>query len=127
MVSERQVVLVVDDEAPIRDLFATILESAGYIPVAADTAETALHLIRGGITPDAVLLDLKMPGMGGLAFLVRLRADPVHAAVPVAIVTGDSFMPGVLRAATALDTEVYFKPMNVDAILDLTTRLLSAA
>ena len=91
----------------------------------ADTAETALLLIQRGLVPHAILLDLKMPGMGGLGFLLELRSDPRFAAVPVAIVTGATLLTGpVEHTAELLNAEIHFKPLEVDAILDLTTRLV---
>jgi CheY-like chemotaxis protein len=121
-------VLVIDDEPPIRDLFARILALGGFFPVEADTAETALRLIQRGVKPDAILLDLKMPGMGGLGFLIRLRSQPGYAGVPVAVVTGDCLVARpVQQAIQALNAEIHFKPLEVDEILDLTTRLLDAA
>ena len=86
------IVLVIDDEPAIRDLFARVLAYGGLFPVVADTAETALLLIQRGLVPHAILLDLKMPGMGGLGFLLELRSDPRFAAVPVAIVTGATLL-----------------------------------
>ena len=119
-------VLVVDDEAGIRELFAKILESGGYVAVTAGSAETALDLIhRGTVVPDGILLDLKMPGMGGWAFLVQMRSDPAYASVPVAIVTGDSYLASTLTdVARVLNTEVHFKPLNIDDVLDLAARLI---
>jgi CheY-like chemotaxis protein len=122
------VVLVVDDEASIRDLFARILECSGFCPVVAESAEDALLLMQGGLNPDAILLDLKMPGMGGLGFLLQLRSDPRHATTPVAIITGDCLLPSpVHETAELLNAEIHFKPLDMDSIMDLTVRLINAA
>lgn len=119
------VVLIVDDEKTIRDLFGRILALEDYSPVEAATAEQALALLDQGLRPDAVLLDLQMPGMGGLNFLLHLRSHPQFSAIPVAIVTGDTFLPGATRsAAAALSAELQFKPLVAEEILDLTRRLL---
>ena len=119
------VVLVVDDEPTIRDLFARTLAFDGYVPVEAATAEQALGLLNQGLRPDAVLLDLQMPGMGGLSFLLRLRAHPQLSEIPVGIVTGDTSLPSATRsAAAALRAELQFKPLIAEEILDLTKRLL---
>ena len=119
------VVLVVDDEPAICDLFAQALGMTGLFPVTAPNAEAALRLLERGLLPDAILLDLRMPGMGGLGFLLRLRADRRTAAIPVAIVTGDVLIPTVVRhAAEALKAEIHFKPLEIEAILDLAVRLI---
>ena len=58
------------------NVVTTILQEEGYATARASTAEDALRLVHSGLTPDAVLLDLRMPGMGGLGFLLALRAQP---------------------------------------------------
>jgi CheY-like chemotaxis protein len=118
-------VLVIDDEPAVRDLFARILALGDLFPVEAESAEAALQLIQRGVRPDAVLLDLKMPGMGGLAFLLHFRSHPQYATVPVAIVTGDCHLTRPMqRALEVLDAEIHFKPLDLEGVLSLTTRLL---
>jgi len=64
--------LVVDDETNIREALATILEKRGYAVRTAGTGEEALEMLD--VAPaDLVLTDLKMPGMGGMSFLRRLK------------------------------------------------------
>lgn len=119
------VVLVIDDEPAICELFAQALATTGLFPVTAHNGEAGLRLIERGVIPDAILLDLRMPGMGGLGFLLRLRADPRTATIPVAIVTGDLLIPtAVQHAAEMLKAEVHFKPLEIDEILDLAVRLI---
>lgn len=118
-------VLLVDDEPSIRQFFAKTLEIGGYAPVEAATGEAALRLLQNGLFPDAVLLDVTMPGMGGLGFLLRLRSDPRCCAIPVAIVTGHAILPTpVLLAAEKFNVPVHHKPVNMEQLLDLTEELL---
>ena len=125
--ASQPVVLVVDDEPSIRDLFRRVLEDSGYFVVEASTGERALEQLCGGLLPDAILLDLKMPGMGGLGFLLQIRADPHYGPIPVGIITGDMLMPHAVKTiAESLDVEVRFKPMVIDDILDLTQSLLAS-
>jgi two-component system, chemotaxis family, sensor histidine kinase and response regulator PixL len=120
-------VLIVDDEPAIREFFARALEMIGYLPFQAATAEQALRIIDSGTIPDAVLLDLKMPGIGGLGFLLRLRSDPRYGRIPVAIVTGDSLLPHPVQvAAERLNAQVHFKPIDIDQLYGLTTELLDS-
>ena len=122
------IVLVIDDEPSIRDLFARVLACGGLFPVVAENAEAALLLLQRGLNPDAILLDLKMPGMGGLGFLLELRSDPRHAKIPVAIVTGDCLLGSpVQHTAELLNARIHFKPLEVEAILALTERLIDSA
>jgi serine/threonine protein kinase len=80
-------VLVVDDNAAIRQVMATALTGQGYRVSAAANGREALDLLRGGPLPDLILLDLIMPVMDGWQFLHARRQDPRLAAVPVLIVS----------------------------------------
>lgn len=110
----------------MRGVFSKMLELGGYSPVEAGTGEEALELLGTGVVPAAVLLDLRMPGMGGLGFLSRLRQEPQGTRIPVAVITGDSFIDHALeRAIAALGASIHFKPIDIDEILSLTTALIS--
>jgi len=121
------VVLLVDDEPEVRELFMQVLEADGIRSVQAPTAEHAWALLESGLMPSAVLLDLQMPGMGGLGFLLQLRADPRYSALPVTIVTGDSYIARTTRAAVdALGASVSFKPLGFEEILALAHRMIGS-
>jgi CheY-like chemotaxis protein len=119
-------ILVVEDEESIRTFFAKALRLAGYTALEAATAEEGLRAMNEGVPPDGVLLDLSMPGMGGLGFLRRLREYPEHRRVPVAIVTGHVVIAHDVRlAADELGVQVYHKPVDMEGLLQLTRVLLS--
>jgi len=80
------VVLVVDDEDATRDLIARGLEKEGFRPLAAASGEEALRLARER-KPDAISLDVVMPGMDGWAVLRALKADPATSGIPVVMVS----------------------------------------
>ncbi len=79
-------VLIVDDEAPIREMIAVALEMAGYECLEADSAQTAHGLIIDA-KPDMVLLDWMMPGTSGIEFARRLRKDDLTADIPIIMLT----------------------------------------
>jgi signal transduction histidine kinase/DNA-binding response OmpR family regulator len=79
-------VLVVDDEKPTRELIARGLQREGFRVVAAATGEDALRLAREK-RPDAISLDVLMPGMDGWTVLRSLKADPITASIPVVMVS----------------------------------------
>lgn len=119
-------VLIIEDEEGVRSFFSKALEFGGYAPVTAVNAEEALRLMSDGLNPDAVLLDLAMPGMGGLGFLLRLGADPVRRRIPVAIVTGHIAIPQPVQAAAdALGVPVHHKPVDMDGLLELTAQVIA--
>ncbi len=80
------VVMLVDDEEPYTDMMSTVLNEYGLEVFIANSAMEAFGLLAS-VTPDLLLLDIMMPGVDGIAFLRRLRADPRLGIVPVLIVT----------------------------------------
>jgi DNA-binding response OmpR family regulator len=79
-------ILVVDDEKDIRELVQYNLERAGYRIVLCQSGEDALKRARAS-APDAVVLDLLMPGTDGLSVLRSLREEGATAEVPVLLLT----------------------------------------
>jgi len=79
-------VLIVDDEAPIREMIAVALEMAGYDCMEADSAQTAHPMIIDR-KPDMVLLDWMMPGISGIEFARRLRKDEMTSDIPIIMLT----------------------------------------
>jgi PAS domain S-box-containing protein len=77
-------VLVCDDDSAIAAVARGVLEGEGYRVVIAGSGEDALAMARTS-APAAILLDMRMPGMGGPATLSALRADPATRDIPVVI------------------------------------------
>lgn len=77
-------ILVVDDEPQIRRIMRTTLTSAGYEIDDAKTGEEALDKVRS-FRPDLVLLDINMPGMGGVAACKAMRLDPNIAIIMLTV------------------------------------------
>ncbi len=79
-------ILVVDDEPQNVSLMVEVLEYAGYATLAAASGQEALDALAKQ-RPDAVLLDLLMPGMDGFEVIRRMRADAASARIPIMVVT----------------------------------------
>jgi DNA-binding response OmpR family regulator len=108
-------ILVVDDEPMVRETLGNVLSDEGYIVDLAIDGVQALERVRAA-RPDAILLDLMMPGMNGRQFLQQLRDDPAFASVPVLIMTAVHGLEVNLGAIGA--SEVVEKPFNVDELLN---------
>ena len=80
-------VLVIDDEANVRTLINMLLTRLGYEVLLADNGQKGLELYRQE-HPDVIVLDLRMPEMGGVEVLIQIRSVDLHQ--PVIIMTGDS-------------------------------------
>lgn len=81
--------VVAEDDADVRDMLITVLESWGFDVFAAKNGEEGLAALRSS-TPDVALLDLQMPGMGGLDVVRAMRADDQLRKVPAIVVTAQS-------------------------------------
>ena len=79
-------VLVVDDDAGLRQLLRRMLEPEGYAVVEAENGRVALERLRD-VSPSVVLLDLMMPEMDGFEFVAELRRHEAWRAIPVVVIT----------------------------------------
>ena len=107
--------LVVDDEPMLRATLSAVLADEGYVVDFAVDGETALERVHAA-RPDAILLDLMMPGMNGRQFLQALRDIPAFAEIPVLIMTAVHGLNVSLQTLGA--SEVVEKPFNVDELLN---------
>jgi two-component system nitrogen regulation response regulator NtrX len=91
-------ILVIDDEASIRDTLRMILEYEGYDVMQAATGEEGVRLIERE-APDLVFLDIKMPGMDGLDVLQRVRH--LTDATPIVVISGHAQQGGASSSEAA--------------------------
>ena len=102
-----------------------MLRLEGYAVLVAHDSEAGLREVKTS-RPDAILLDLRMPLVDGLAFLRRLRGhDEGQSRTPVAIITGDYFLDDTFsRELRELDAALYFKPLWTEDLVRVVRRLL---
>jgi two-component system cell cycle sensor histidine kinase/response regulator CckA len=86
MAEPKGIVLVVDDEEPVRQVASEILKYLGYSVLTAPSGDEAVETVKNGGCPDVVLLDLIMPGLNGAQTLLKLRE--LEPDLPVLISTG---------------------------------------
>jgi CheY-like chemotaxis protein len=118
MASLRGTVLVVDDDAAVREGLVAFLQDEGYDALAAENGRRALELLETREAPRLILLDLMMPVMDGWEFLAERarRAD----ATPVVLLSGLAFIhdaPGV--------SDFLCKPVNFEKLRNCLHRLCS--
>ncbi len=119
MNSDKPLILVVDDEAMARTMASKLLEKAGYHTEAVESGDECLRFVASQ-KPDAILLDMSMPGMTGLEVLEKLRSGASSRAIPVLLVTSKGQADVVRQAAALGVSDFIVKPFHS---LDLIARV----
>jgi len=114
-------VLVVEDDADLRELWVVVLRDAGYEVVEARDGAQAFARLKP--KPSAVVLDLMMPVVDGYEFLRQLRASSRYAAIPVIVVSGTATGTWSLRVGA---DRYLAKPFEVDVLTALVGEVIQA-
>jgi CheY-like chemotaxis protein len=118
-------VLIVEDDLETREMLRQLLAMEGFYTVAAEDGLEALHLLRtvrhrAPEAPCLILLDLKMPRLGGNEFRRAQLGDPTVANVPIAVMSGAYDLEQRAEAMGAVATLP--KPLNVDQLMRVVRR-----
>ncbi len=109
-------VLIVDDEGDFALTLAERLRLRGFEALAAGGADEALARIHGGFEPEVVLLDLKMPGVDGLATLSLLKdLDP---RMEVILLTGHGSTTAAIEGMQRGLFDYLVKPVDIGALVE---------
>jgi CheY-like chemotaxis protein len=116
-------ILIVDDEPALREILAAVLADEGYAVQTAADGRSALDLITTA-PPDLVITDISMPRLDGWGLLAQIRQD--DPTLPVLLIS--AICPTLTgRPAPAYDHTVFLaKPFDLEALLDLVTRLIAS-
>jgi len=119
-VVENARILIIDDEEGMRDFLSFVLKTEGYQPLTATGAQEALKLVeRDNI--DAILTDLKMPGMDGIELLRRIRERDRNAVV--VIMTAYASLQSALEAMKYGAYDYLLKPFDdIDTVMNTIAR-----
>jgi two-component system nitrogen regulation response regulator NtrX len=110
----KEKILVIDDEADVRKSLRMVLEYEGYECVEAASGPEGLEALRRE-TPDAVILDIKMPGVDGLEALAAARARDPHT--PILMVSGHGDIPTAVEAIHKGAYDFLEKPLETERVL----------
>lgn len=108
-------ILIVEDERPLLDSYAEIVETAGYIPLKASDGYQALDTLSNNLDQiDLVLLDLMMPGVDGLEVLKTIRNnEDKYGKMPIVVLTNMT-SETVVKEAFNLGAISYLVKINLD-------------
>jgi DNA-binding response OmpR family regulator len=115
-------VMIVEDEIPIAEALALIVEDAGYAVILATSAHTALDHLDAGARPMLIITDLMMPRMDGADFIHAVRALLGHEAPPIILTTAGDHAIAALAQADAL----LYKPFSIRKVESLLHRYLAS-
>ncbi len=116
-----QRILVVDDEASIRDLCARVLTRSGFKVTMASTGEDAVRRLQDEPF-DLVISDIRMPGISGMDVLVM--AKTLHPSIAVILITGFGTSEVVERANQSGADRILTKPFNALELLAMVRKIL---
>jgi two-component system sensor histidine kinase/response regulator len=112
-VSQKATILIVDDEEAMRDSCCQVLSKNGYVAQTAENGHSGLRKVRE-IKPDLVLIDLKMPEMGGMELLEKIREiDPTIVSV---VITGYATIESAVEAMKRDAYDFLPKPFTPDQL-----------
>src|SRR5215470_485510 len=118
---KRAKVMVVDDDMAVRDVLTEFLKTQGVDVVPVASGAEALDKLKQS-RPDAVLLDVRMPGMDGVEVLRRIRAD--DSKIPVLMITGNEDAK-IAQESVALGAFDYIlKPLDLEYLRRAVERML---
>jgi phosphoserine phosphatase RsbU/P len=108
-------ILIIDDDSAIRDMLAYYLRSRGFNALTASEGRSGIETCRNS-RPDAVLCDLRMPGMDGLAVLGELTKD--FPELPVLVVSGTGDLGDAIQTLKLGAWDYLTKPIEDLAVVD---------
>jgi DNA-binding response OmpR family regulator len=117
--------LVIDDEAPIRLLCRVNLEAEGVEVLEAADGATGLEIAKGE-KPDAILLDVMMPGLDGWSVAERLLSDEETGAIPIIFLTARADLRDRVRGMDAGGLDYVTKPFNPVELASLVRDVVEA-
>lgn len=122
LVEPGTLVVIVDDDAEVRESLADGLFAEGYAVQSVASAEAALAKLAGGVRPSLVILDLWLPGIGSRGFVRQLRSSS-HVHVPVLVISGAAGLEH-----TELDVDaVLRKPSEMTTLVRAVDKLVGTA
>ncbi len=117
----RRTILIVEDDDAFRSSVAEVTQTAGFFPLEASDGEIALAVLQVH-TPDAVLLDIKLPGISGLGLLEMMKQMPQFRHIPVHMISAMQYQHNALRMGAL---GYLAKPVTMEKIRSAISRIES--
>ncbi len=121
---ETKTVLIIEDEAEVRNFASRVLELEGYRVLQAEDGDKGLRLVREERRIALVLLDLKLPRDNGWAVLKQLKKEPELSSIPVIVFTASVAEPQRNRALAMGAADYLVKPLSAASLRKTVARIL---
>lgn len=108
-------ILIVDDEADLREILQFNIQSWGYDTLCAESAEKALEIIRSGESIDLILLDVMLPGMSGFKLASIIRGEK-NLSTPIIFLTAKISENDMLTGFSAGGDDYITKPFSINEV-----------
>lgn len=118
-------ILYIEDHPAQSDIMKQMLEFSGCEVVLAYSGEEGIDKAREE-QPDVILMDLRMPGMGGIEAVKRLRSDPAVSAIPVIVISAWTSSRNRQEALEAGAAKFIAKPVDTKRLMDQINKLVSS-
>ena len=115
---------IIDDDVEQSALLSELLTRAGHVVSTYDRIDGAMESLEAD-KPDLLVLDLNLPGMGGLEICRTLRADPAMAGLKILMLTGQGSMESVEEGFAALADDYVVKPFSLRVLAGRVNQLLA--
>jgi DNA-binding response OmpR family regulator len=115
-------ILIIDDEAPLRQTLARILQQAGFEVTTAENGDQGISFIQT-TNFDLIFMDLRMPGMPGLDVLKLIHAS--HPTLPVVLFTAQPDLNSAVEALRNGATDYLLKPLKPQALIERAQSILA--
>ena len=108
-------ILIVDDEADLREILQFNIQSWGYDTLCAESAESALEILRSGESVDLILLDVMLPGMSGFKLASIIRCE-MNLSIPIIFLTAKISENDMLTGFSAGGDDYITKPFSINEV-----------
>ncbi len=120
---ETKTILIIEDEAEVRNFASRVLELEGYQVLQAEDGDTGLRLVVKNRVA-LVLLDLRLPGRDGWAVLEEMKGNPELSSIPVIVFTASAGVPQHDRALSMGAADYLVKPLSAARLRKAVARTL---
>ena len=121
--SDKQLILVVDDDPDVRLFSVTVLEEHGYTPLEATNGEEGLEMIKEH-KPDLIILDITMPVMNGAEMLAKMKEEPELKNIPVIMLTAEAGKDNVMKIVQLGVKDYMVKPFKGEQLIERVTNIM---